>query len=450
MRPVLKLLPVLFAGCGGVTAVPPDAQTDAAVDAGMDADAAGDAGAELDAGSPDVPVWDGEELPPVRWTLPACAVWHGVLDRYIYHSEIDRRRLDHVATGSGRIVVDYSAELLELTSGSVEPLEVAMPEEVTSWDLSWFEVNETQLRADARYTSDGVSHPSQLLVVDGDRVEFTPFSDLDFGWLEATSELDSAGNWRTLGNLRGTGMPGLHDIVVNRDLEVTRSVFLADDLATAVARVPFSLVRGDGGSMLVRAVKPEDSPETVEMIPFDETRAEPPVLLDDDAFYDDPAVDYVRAAADGDVVVILYRFAPFHGGYHQRIVEVSLETGEIVRGPETFGADRISRQIDLLSAPGGGIDVVQQPASFGGSRYVRENSELPLHIYPGIGRPLRLEEHTPRQLGAGAYVVSYDAQRDGDRLVVVWKEWGPTTDEEDPADRRTAIGFYWAVLECDS
>lgn len=462
MRGSYAILVVVAAACGEPLSQPPDGGRDAEIDASAaDASSGGDASADAPARDAQ-PTWDGEMLPDVRWTLPACAIQRGVVDRYIEGPEAPSGTGVQVSADGGRVVIAYQSQLLELTASGAEPMDVAVPDSVVEWRTEWFAINRGQMRADVSYDTDEMSYFDRFLVVDGDRVELVPQSDL--GFIErhdVPSHVSEDGSWELLGKLRDPdAASGLYKIQVDERLDIVDAVNLSDTVVQRVDRPRARVVRGATGSMLVRNVQhpdPFNSDETVEMIPFDETSAEPAAVVDDPLFLDGTRIDYLRAAADGDVVVILYRFGSTHGGYHQRVVEVSLDTTEVVREPAYLGGEppeggpgAISRDIELLTSPAGGIDVVQQPVSFGVSREERESSSLPLHIYPGTGRPLRLTEHEPLRLGAGAYVSGYTARRDGDRIVIVWYERGPSTDEDDPEERRTAVGVYWAVLKCDS
>lgn len=433
---------------GGSDAGSRDAGADAAMaDASLEADA--DAG--LDAGS-----WDGRELPPLEWDLPDCATERGILARQIYDdqtpSDPSRLSLDGLTAGGGRILIQSGSQTAEVSADLALP--VVSPDGYHSWILhaGQLAIAEERLRAFAfMIPNDDRDHSdnfSAIVALDPERpARVLERSQWTFYPESILSELDAAGNWHFLGTPRGGDFePGIHDMLVDPELNVTRSTLIASTASGWRAGLEgkyVELARSDAGSMLLHQDHRE-RPDTLSLVPYDETGARPTVRWEDPLLSQGfDTIARFDAAADGDVVALQYSLVHYHGAYIERYGEVALDTGAVLRGPEPFGETGAFWDLELLTAPGGGVDVVQLAASVADNPRELANRGKPLHVYLGLPRPLRLENHTPLRVGAGAFAVHFLARRDGDRLVIAWRERGPE------AGNRTAQGIYWAVLQCD-
>lgn len=82
-----------------------------------------------------------------------------------------------------------------------------------------------------------------------------------------------------------------------------------------------------------------------------------------------------------------------------------------------------------------------------GSAELRSRNN-PLAIEPGVQPPVTHDQVEPIRLGAGASVSDAVAVRDGNRLVVLWQEYGPVKVVSGEATD-AVHGLYYAVLECD-
>jgi hypothetical protein len=195
----------------------------------------------------------------------------------------------------------------------------------------------------------------------------------------------------------------------------------------------------------------EGSPGYLEAVPYDDTETRAPVrsVAVPDAIGWGPGLFGLRAALDGDVVVALYQYEPFDSLDVAAVAELSLRTGALLGAPQRLGGACVPPN-EIVSHPGGGVDIVRQPQTVCASYDYRVNTSHPLEVYMGLRRPISFGGASPLRLGAGAMAHDFRVARDGDRLVVVWAETGPSTlPDRMTGMRHTVEGLFYAVLRCD-
>ena len=214
----------------------------------------------------------------------------------------------------------------------------------------------------------------------------------------------------------------------------------------------FTVVTDGTDSLLVRPVIGElDGFGYLEAVPFNDTVIGAPFRSDADpgTLSNVRNVLGLRAALDGDVVVVLYNTEPIDLPDLPAVAELSFPEGELLEPPRYLGGHCLAPG-EIVSHPGGGVDIVRQSVGCSADYDYRLNTPHPLEVYLGRRPPISLHDATPLRVGAGAYAHSFRVARDGDRLIVVWAETGPSTlRDRDTGMRRTVEGLFYAVLRCD-
>jgi len=445
-------------GCGpgeDIDAGPTDAGVSdgGSQDAGRDADVGTDAGLSDGGFTP----WDGAEIPPVAWDVPPCVEDYGVLERqdmWPYGAFLlAASRGSAIAAWRG-LVEGRSATLLGPDVLTDDDWSQAPPE-MLDRGLS--------LKALAPFPAGSVS-----MLVQGRRVgeSSRPFirrvqvgtvtlADLgpdlygadDLAWMAAEgSTLRIVALFAGRDASIGTDRIGFAEVQVDDSLAaLSGPPWLVDERWNE----EFAVATDGTDTLLVHEV--EGSPVHLEAVPYDDAEIRAPVRSDavPDAIGWGAGLFGLRAALDGDVVVALYQYEPFDSTDVSAVAELSLRTGELLGAPQRLGGACLIPN-EIVSHPGGGVDIVRQPQTDCASYDYRVNTSHPLEVYVGLRRPISFGGASPLRLGAGAMAHDFQVVRDGDRLIVVWAESGPSTlPDEDTRMRRTVEGLFYAVLRCD-
>lgn len=423
--------------------------TDAGVSDGGRQDAGRDAG--TDAGLPDAGFtsWDGEEIPPVAWEVPPCVEDYGVLERQdvfpYYEFWLGAHGGSAVAAWEG-LVEGRSATLLGPDVLMNDDWGLAPPEMLESLlglhALTPFPMGDVSMLVVGRRVAEPVRLMVRRVRAGGavNLIDLVPdlyLAGRERAWMEAEpTRLRIVAKFagRDSG---GAGRIGFAEVQLDESLALVDGPrWLADDRWGE----EFAVATDGTDTLLLHRVERD-----LEAVPYDASGLRTAVrstLGWGSGFFG------LRAALDGDVVVALLSFEPFDSPWVEVAAELSLRTGELLDSYELGGWCLVPN--DLVSHPGGGVDVVRQPQTDCISYDYVLNTTHPLEVHVGLRRPISFDGASPLRLGAGAYAHTFRVARDGDRLIVVWAESGPATlPDEDTGMRRTVEGLYYAVLRCD-
>jgi hypothetical protein len=467
MRRYLAALTLVIAACGD------DDSTDSGGRSHEDASARH---ARADAGEPpQLNDWDGGELPELRWTLPECAVDHGVLAR-------------NVLTPEQR--PDLPLSLLALALGRERV--------VASWignDEQWGELRDGAFEPFASVAdSFGIERAPQRISIAEDRVLGLTYLGGDHlpllvEWLHGTlltkSLEDLAGSEGQLSLRAAPELPdnGWVDLQAGEDgsLQIVGEWALSTDAPsgrTDLARVtldaehrvqvpaewyehepnadytrppqPRAFVRAGEGSAAVLQWGSPGSRGQIDVV-VHTPEGQRSVRIDPAEHGSDRGISDLSAALDGDVITLGW-LGSVHDvdGIYELTAEVPVDAAAQMRPLGRSGLRGLTQSgMRYLDHPGGGVDVLKFGTFAPGYFYdSRNRADNPLALYLGVRRPLRFDRDEPLRIGAGGTAWQALAARDGGRIAVLWLEHGPATSER-YSEAHTVQGIYYAVLECD-
>ncbi|HMI91377.1 MAG TPA: hypothetical protein VK509_08435 [Polyangiales bacterium] len=470
-----------FAGCSddasarGDAAPPADgaARDSAIADAGppTDGGTAGDGGM-----APPLASWDGGAPPPVRWTLPECAVAHGVIARNVLDPDEDpnpQLRPLAVALRGERLVLAYldgTGVWGEIEDEAFRAFE--QPRGGSDWPLSaaLLATDGTRVIALAyspldhvplliTRTDDGLSTIAlQSLAAGTGELSLNPRTELpNLGFIDLQAGADST--TQVVAEFIGSAAPqpeqyGVARVTLDAEGRVSGvPEWYASELdpqpGTAPAPEAFVQAGADSVVLLRHGGEPAASgARDVELVIHSGGAARNAPLGQQDAA--DRGIGSLSAALDSDALVLGWlsgaRDSPWATEF---TAEVALGSGELRRVEPIVAGVYDESGVRYLSHPGGGVDAIKWGDPAPGHVYdPRVRAQNPLAIYLGLQRPLRFDGEAPLRLGAGATVWHAVAARDGDRLAIIWLERGPATSEL-ASEADTVQGLYYALLDCD-
>jgi hypothetical protein len=424
--------------------------------------------------------WDGRaDLPDLAWTIPDCAVAHGVLSRNVLTPEQapnpSLKLLAAALSGKrlalsfhdkfeawGELHGDALTRFPSQLSGThqatgkqsmvpVSPRRVALAPE-RALGLSFAPLDTRALLVEQTGT-DQTTHALDAVPFDDGTLFLIPDYDVrDYGWASLAPRSD--GSVAIVGRWNQSGGSGGRDGVARVTLDAARNVLgspewydVPSDPKFSVAPALQAYLTGESVSVAVFAWALAGTLEIV-IHPADGEARNVRLELRDPL---DRGMHSVTAAIDGDKLACGWFAGIRDQDYGVEVTaEVSLADGAVATPPGPIGAPlHGDNGLVYLSHPVGGVDVIKYGDSAPGYRYdklyARDN---PLAIYLARSRPLRYEEVEPLRLGAGATVVDAIATRDGDRVAIFWRERGPATSEL-ASEANVIQGVYYAVLACD-
>jgi hypothetical protein len=439
-------------------------------------------GAQHDDAAQDPPrpsSWDGGLSPPeLHWTLPDCAVAHGVIARNVLTPDPKPNpalKLLAAALSGERLALSFHeksdtwgeqrSDGLMPFAGQPSGQQVKVPVSPRKlafandhWlGLSFAPVDYRALLVEQSSTAEPTTHALDALPYAGGSLFLNPVLELrDYGWAQLTAQSDGSvaivGRWNQTG-----GSAGDREGIARVTLDAARNVLgsaewydVASDPKYSTPPVLQAFLTSSSSTAAVLQWGFGGTLAAIEIVVHGASGgAHQARLALPDPF--NRGAQSVTAAIDGDTIACGWLAQIRDADYASEVTaEVTLAAGAVAKaaepiGPQLHGDDGLI----YLSHPGGGIDVLKYGDAVPGYEYdelfARDN---PLALYLAVPRPLRFNDREFLRVGAGATVVDALAIRDDERIAVIWRERGPTTSTL-ASEANTVQGIYYAVLACD-